>query len=103
MSKPRVKKLSWTCLGVLSDHKGAAAPGEPEEEIRRAREAIELDRRKGEELEQALIQRTRELRASEGFMGRLAEICPVGIFVSDSAGNITFVNDTWVLQPPSYI
>jgi PAS domain-containing protein len=68
-----------------------------EEEIRRAREAIELDRRKGEELEQALIQRTRELRASEGFMGRLAEICPVGIFVSDSAGNITFVNDTWVL------
>lgn len=67
-----------------------------EEEIRRARELAESDRRKGEELEQALIQRTRELRASEGFMGRLAEICPVGIFVSDSAGNITFVNDTWV-------
>jgi len=70
-----------------------------EEEIRRARDVAESDRRKGEELEQALIQRTRELRASEGFMGRLAEICPVGIFVSDSAGNITFVNDTWVHFP----
>jgi len=65
-----------------------------EEEIRRA----ESDRRKGEELERALAQRTRELRASEGFMGRLAEICPVGIFVSDGSGNISFVNDTWVFH-----
>jgi PAS domain-containing protein len=67
-----------------------------EEEIRRGREIADADRRKGEELERALAQRTREVRASEGFMGRLAEICPVGIFVSDGQGNITFVNDTWV-------
>jgi hypothetical protein len=67
-----------------------------EEEIRRALEVTDVDRRKGEELERALAQRTRELRASEGFMGRLAEICPVGIFVSDGTGNFSFVNDTWV-------
>jgi len=67
-----------------------------EEEIRRAFEIAEADRRKGEELERALAERTRELRASEGFMGRLAEICPVGIFVSDRTGNFSFVNDTWV-------
>jgi PAS domain-containing protein len=70
-----------------------------EEEIRRGREIAEADRRKGEELERALAQRTRELRASQGFMGRLAEICPVGIFVSDPQGNITFVNDSWVPSP----
>ena len=29
-------------------------------------------------------------------MGRLAEICPVGIFVGDGHGKLTFVNDTWV-------
>jgi hypothetical protein len=67
-----------------------------EEEIRRTHEIAEADRRKGEELERALALRTRELRASEGFMGRLAEICPVGIFVSDGAGIFSFVNDTWV-------
>ena len=70
-----------------------------EEEIRRGREIADADRRKGEELERALAQRTKELQASEGFMGRLAEICPVGIFVSDGQGNITFVNDTWVCVP----
>jgi len=31
-------------------------------------------------------------------MGRLAEICPVGIVVSDGKGRVTFVNDTWVCQ-----
>jgi GAF domain-containing protein len=67
-----------------------------EEEIRRVQELAEIDRRKGEELQVALAQRTKELHASQGFMGRLAEICPVGIFVSDASGNITFVNDTWV-------
>lgn len=67
-----------------------------EEEIRRVQELAEIDRRKGEELEVALAQRTKELHASQGFMGRLAEICPVGIFVSDASGNITFVNETWV-------
>jgi PAS domain-containing protein len=70
-----------------------------EEEIRRAREIAEADRRKGEELERALQQRTKELRASQGFMGRLAEICPVGIFVSDRNGEFSFVNDTWVDSP----
>ena len=70
-----------------------------EEEIRRTHEIAEADRRKGEELERALGLRTRELRASEGFMGRLAEICPVGIFVSDGAGIFSFVNDTWVRPP----
>ena len=67
-----------------------------EEEIRRARDVAEDDQRKGEELECALALRTQELRASEGFMGRLAEICPVGIFVSDGSGNFSFVNDIWV-------
>jgi hypothetical protein len=67
-----------------------------EEDTRRTKEIAEADRLKGEELQKALTLRTKQLNASEGFMGRLAEICPVGIFVSDDHGEFSFVNDTWV-------
>ena len=69
-----------------------------EEEIRRTREIAETHRLNRLQLERALEQRTKELHASEGFMGRLAEICPVGIVVSDGTGRVTFVNETWVCQ-----
>ena len=65
--------------------------------IQRAQEILDVDQKKGQELERVLEQRTKELHATQGFMSRLAEICPIGIFVSDDQGNFSFVNETWVL------
>ena len=47
------------------------------------------------ELSEQLAARTREAIESETKFTRMAEFAPVGMFIADSAGKITFANDTW--------
>jgi PAS domain-containing protein len=70
-----------------------------EEKIQKAFELAEIDRQRRVELKNALELRTKELRSTQDLMSRVAEIAPVGIFVSDGTGAFEFVNDIWVFPP----
>ena len=66
-----------------------------EEEIRRGRRAAQLAALDRIELSEQLAARTQEAIDSETKFTRMAEFAPVGIFIADSSGKITFANDTW--------
>ncbi|KAF3913730.1 hypothetical protein AA313_de0206429 [Arthrobotrys entomopaga] len=46
-------------------------------------------------LSSQLAAKTSEARASESRFKRLTEVAPVGIYMCDQVGNVTFVNDAW--------
>lgn len=66
-----------------------------EEEIARGRRAAQLAALDRNELSQQLAIRTQEAVESETKFTRMAEFAPVGIFIADSEGRITYCNDTW--------
>jgi PAS domain S-box-containing protein len=66
-----------------------------EEEIRRGQKAARLAAKDRIELSNQLAARTQEARDSETRFTRMAEFSPAGLFIADSAGHITYCNDTW--------
>lgn len=66
-----------------------------EEEIRRGQRAAKLAALDRIELSEQLAARTQEAIESETKFTRMAEFAPVGMFIANSSGKITFANDTW--------
>jgi signal transduction histidine kinase len=66
-----------------------------EEEIRRGQKAAKLAALERIELSEQLASRTQEAIESETKFTRMAEFAPVGMFIADHTGKITFANDTW--------
>ena len=66
-----------------------------EEEIARGRRAARLAALDRIELSEQLAARTQEKFESETKFTRMAELAPVGIFIADKTGRITYCNDMW--------
>ena len=66
-----------------------------EEEIARGRRAARLAALDRIELSEQLAARTQEKVESETRFTRMAELAPVGIFIADKAGRISYCNDMW--------
>jgi PAS domain S-box-containing protein len=66
-----------------------------EEEIRRGQKAAKLAAIDRMELSEQLAARTKEAIESETKFTRMAEFAPVGMFIANSEGVITYCNDTW--------
>jgi hypothetical protein len=66
-----------------------------EDEIRRGQRAARLAALDRQELSKQLDLRTQEAVESETKFTRMAEFAPVGMFIADSTGKITYSNDTW--------
>lgn len=66
-----------------------------EEEIKRGQRAARLAALDRIELSEQLAARTQEAVESETKFTRMAEFAPVGMFIADSVGRITYCNDTW--------
>lgn len=66
-----------------------------EEEIAKGERAARRAARDRIELSEQLAARTQEAVESETKFTRMAECAPVGIFIADSQGRITYCNDTW--------
>ena len=66
-----------------------------EEEIRRGEQAAKMAAQDRIELSTQLAARTQEAVDSETKFTRMAELAPVGIFIANSQGNITYCNDAW--------
>ncbi|TVY75567.1 Hybrid signal transduction histidine kinase K [Lachnellula suecica] len=66
-----------------------------EEEIRRGQRAARLAALDRDELSKQLDLRTQEKVESETKFTRMAEFAPVGMFIANSTGQITYSNDTW--------
>lgn len=66
-----------------------------EEEIRRAERAAKLAAQDRIELSNQLALRTQEAVESEYKFTRMAELAPVGMFIANSAGAMTYCNEMW--------
>jgi PAS domain S-box-containing protein len=66
-----------------------------EEEIRRGQRAVHLAALDRIELSKQLDLRTQKVAESETKFTKMAEFAPVGMFIADSCGEITYSNDTW--------
>jgi PAS domain S-box-containing protein len=66
-----------------------------EEEIQRGQRAARLAALDRIELSKQLDLRTQEVAESETKFTKMAEFAPVGMFIADSYGEITYSNDTW--------
>ena len=66
-----------------------------EEEIARGRRAARLAALDRIELSEQLAARTQEAVESETKFTRMAEFAPVGMFIANSDGRITYCNETW--------
>lgn len=66
-----------------------------EEEIKRGQRAARLAALDRQELSKQLDLRTQEAEESETKFTRMAELAPIGLFIADSEGAMTYSNDTW--------
>lgn len=66
-----------------------------EEEIRRGQRAARLAALDRQELSKQLDLATQEAEESETKFTRMAEFAPVGMFIANSSGVISYSNDTW--------
>ena len=66
-----------------------------EEEIRRGQRAARLAALDRQELSKQLDLRTQEAVESETKFTRMAEFAPVGMFIANSSGDLTYSNETW--------
>jgi len=66
-----------------------------EEEIRRGQKAARMAALDRIELSKQLDLRTQEVAESETKFTRMAEFSPVGMFIANSKGQITYSNETW--------
>jgi len=66
-----------------------------EEEIRKGERAAQLAAQDRIELNNQLVARTQQAVEAENKFTRMAELAPVGMFIANIDGKITFVNDAW--------
>ncbi|THV54394.1 hypothetical protein BGAL_0027g00040 [Botrytis galanthina] len=66
-----------------------------EEEIRKGQKAARIAAQDRQELSELVSLRTQEAVESESRFTRMAEMAPVGMFIANSQGEITFSNDAW--------
>ena len=66
-----------------------------EEEIRRGQRAAQLAALDRQQLSEQLHLRTQEAVESETKFTRMAEFAPVGMFIANSSGEISYSNDAW--------
>ncbi|KAI2603898.1 uncharacterized protein GGS25DRAFT_525172 [Hypoxylon fragiforme] len=66
-----------------------------EEEIRRGQKAAQIAAADRQELTKQLHLRTQEVEESELRFTRMAEFAPVGMFIANYLGHITYCNDMW--------
>ncbi|KAL9620473.1 MAG: hypothetical protein Q9160_005058 [Pyrenula sp. 1 TL-2023] len=66
-----------------------------EDEIKRGEKAAKLAAQDRIELSNQLAIRTQEATESKIQFARMAELAPVGMFIADSQGKITFCNQNW--------
>lgn len=66
-----------------------------EEEIRKGERAAQIAAQDRIELTNQLAVRTQEAVESENKFTRMAELAPVGMYIADAMGRITFANDAW--------
>ncbi|ESZ97348.1 M4R8, histidine kinase-group XI protein [Sclerotinia borealis F-4128] len=66
-----------------------------EEEIRKGQKAARIAAQDRQELSELVNLRTQEAVESESRFTRMAEMAPVGMFIANSHGEITFSNDAW--------
>lgn len=66
-----------------------------EEEIRRGQKAAQMAAADRQELTKQLHLRTQEVQESELKFTRMAEFAPVGMFIANHLGHITYCNDMW--------
>lgn len=66
-----------------------------EEEIKKGEKAAQMAARDRMELSNQLAIRTAEAVESENKFTRMAELAPVGMFIGDSLGQLTFANEAW--------
>ena len=66
-----------------------------EEEIKRGQRAARLAAADLSEISEQLAARTQEAVESETKFTRMAEFAPVGMFIANSEGRITYCNDNW--------
>ncbi|KAI4864981.1 hypothetical protein F4820DRAFT_448459 [Hypoxylon rubiginosum] len=66
-----------------------------EEEIRRGQRAAQMAAADRQELTKQLHLRTQEVQESELKFTRMAEFAPVGMFIANHLGHITYCNDMW--------
>ncbi|KAI0473667.1 hypothetical protein GGR56DRAFT_544060 [Xylariaceae sp. FL0804] len=66
-----------------------------EEEIRRGQRAAQMAAADRQELTEQLHLRTQEVEESELKFTRMAEFAPVGMFIANHLGHITYCNDMW--------
>ncbi|KAK6612424.1 hsp90-like protein [Botrytis cinerea] len=66
-----------------------------EEEIRKGQKAARIAAQDRQELSELVNLRTQEAVESESRFTRMAEMAPVGMFIANSQGEITFSNDAW--------
>ncbi|KAK1835500.1 hypothetical protein QBC39DRAFT_378734 [Podospora conica] len=66
-----------------------------EDEIKRGQRAARLAARNHEQLSMELHLRTQQAVESEYRFTRMAELGPVGMFIADGKGSITYCNDMW--------
>lgn len=66
-----------------------------EEEIKKGERAAQLAAQDRIELNNQLVARTQQAVEAENKFTRMAELAPVGIFIGDVDGKISFVNDAW--------
>jgi PAS domain S-box-containing protein len=66
-----------------------------EEEIKKGERLARLAAQDRIEMNRQLVARTQEAVEAENKFTRMAELAPVGMFIGDSKGRITFVNDAW--------
>ncbi|KAJ8102773.1 hypothetical protein POJ06DRAFT_245589 [Lipomyces tetrasporus] len=56
---------------------------------------VAVSLRKREELEGLLMEKTKQLKISEGRFSRMAKILPAGIFLASAEGEIIYANEAW--------
>lgn len=66
-----------------------------EEEIKKGQRAAKMAALDRQELAKLLDIRTQEAEESEYKFTRMAEFAPVGMFIADSEGQMSYCNDTW--------
>ncbi|KAJ8066268.1 hypothetical protein OCU04_005349 [Sclerotinia nivalis] len=66
-----------------------------EEEIRKGQKAARIAAQDRRELSELVSLRTQEAVESESRFTRMAEMAPVGMFIANAHGEITFSNDAW--------